>query len=466
MLGLELTEKPNLLLSRKYFNPGDKIIVGLSGGPDSVCLAYLLNQLRSELNLQLYLVHINYMLRGVESNGDQKFCEAFAQSYNLPLYVEIQDMSAYQSKPENIQTKAREYRMTAFNTKLRELNFDKIALGHTRDDNVETVLGNIIRGCGLDGLSGLEEKSGRIIRPLLTASKAGILDFLHENKIEYRVDSSNLKNEYTRNKIRNQLIPSIKDNYNPRFDEAIIRLSKIAGESSEYLHDSAVWFIEQSVKYSEMGTALIPLEALRNTHPALARAVIRKITEQISLIDRGSVSYDMIDKTLQLLDSETGTKTDLGAHTVCERGRDDLLIYMDNVNSYEYKPQIPGKTDLPECGLVLHSSIENSDRKINFSEDNKTVYLDFAKLSDDFSVRNYRKGDRFQPLGLNGSKKLGDFFTDRGVPERLRQETPLVVCGGEIVWVAGMAISEKYKLEPSTKTILKLWIEKLVKKAE
>ena len=454
------------MLNRNLINPGDKIIVGLSGGPDSVCLAYLLNRLRDELNLQLYLVHINYMLRGEESIGDQKFCESFAQTYSLPLYIEVQDMSANQSRPENIQTKAREYRMTAFRARLRELNFDKIALGHTRDDRVETALGNIIRGCGLDGLSGMEEKSGRIIRPLLHASKAEILDFLRENKIEYRIDSSNLKNDYTRNKIRNQLIPNIKNIYNPRFDEAIIRLSIIAGETSEYLGDSAVWFIEQRVKYSEMGTALIPLEALRSSHPALARAVIRKIAEQISMIDRGLVTYDMIDKALQLLDSETGTKTDLGANTVCEKGRDDLLIYMNNISSYEYRPQIPGKTDLPEYGLVLHSSIEDNTSEIRFSEDNRTVYIDFDKFSNHVSLRNYREGDRFQPLGLNGSKKLGDFFTDRGVPERLRMETPLLVCGEDIVWVMGKAISEKYKLEPSTKTILKLWIEKLVKKAE
>ena len=178
------------------------------------------------------------------------------------------------------------------------------------------------------------------------------------------------------------------------------------------------------------------------------------------------ISYDRIDAALDLLDSETGTKSDLGEGAVCERGKDCLLIYQKTVPRAEYRPQIPGKTGLPEFGLVLHSSIEDNQGPVVFTEDNRTVYLDYDKLSLDFNVRQYIDGDRFQPLGMNGSKKLGDFFTDRGVPERLRRETPLLVDANDIVWVMGMEISEKYKLEQSTKTILKLWIENIVKKAE
>ena len=265
------------MLNLNLLQRNDKIIVGMSGGPDSVCLAYLLNQLKDKLNLTLHLVHVNYMLRGDESIGDQHYCEDFAEKYDLPLTVHVFDMSDLNFQSVNIQKEARRFRMEIYNDTLSKLNFDKIAIGHTRDDSVETVLGNIMRGCGLDGLSGLEEKSDHIIRPLLHVSKTEIMNYLDDNKIEYRIDSSNLKSDYTRNKIRNELLPHIKEVYNPNIEQAIIRLSQISGEVNEYLLDLTVNFIGMQVQYSNLGTVKIPISALQDLPPVLIRPGTEKI---------------------------------------------------------------------------------------------------------------------------------------------------------------------------------------------
>ena len=455
-----------MLLSRKYIQINDKIIIGLSGGPDSVYLAYLMNWLKAEYNLELILAHVNYKLRGEESDADEQYCREFAGSLGLPVDVLISDLSAQKTTNGNVQNSAREIRMSFFCQLAVKHDCHKIALAHTADDNIETVLGNILRGCGLAGLSGIVEKSESIIRPLLHVSKAEIVEFLNDKQIDYRVDSSNLSNEYTRNKIRNDLIPHLKEVYNPEIESAISRLSRISSEVHEYLLYLTVDFIKKQVAYSNLDSAIIPIEALTEMNPVIIRMVIKYLTEYVANKKRGLAAFDRIDDALKLIGAETGVKSDLGGNLMCERGKDCLIIFRNGRKIEECIPQIPGKTDLPGFNLVLHSVIEQKTNDIAYSDDNRTIYLDYDKLSPEFSVRQFESGDRFQPLGMNGSKKLGDFFTDRGIPGALRMEIPVLVNVGDIVWVLGEEISELFKVDQSTETILKLWIEKIVRKAE
>lgn len=462
---LEKSVRPAINIEQTVL-AGDRILIGFSGGPDSVYLAHFLYKLRDEKGLTLFLAHVNYKLRGKESDEDEAFCRAMAKKLNLPIEVLTADLSGLKSSSGNVQAAAREKRMKFFSSLAEHNNCNKIALGHTLDDNVETILGNIFRGCGLEGLSGIFPISGAIIRPLLQISKAEILEDLDKNAVPYRIDSSNLANDYTRNKIRNLILPELRKQVNPRVDAAVIRLSQIMSEAAKHFAKIAEQFCEKKVELTILGNAIISLEAFSRLDSYLKKYLIKYIAEKISGDVRGKIDFDLISSALRILHSETGTRADLGGGLMLEKDTDCLIVFFPGHAIESRDVEIPGKTVLHDYNLVLHSQLDDSPGEINHGTDNWTVKLDLGGSGNKFSIRQYRNGDYFQPLGMNAAKKLSDFFIDRKIPRALRPEIPLLVCGDEIAWVMGHEISEHFKIGPNPGMPLKLWVEKVVKKIE
>ncbi len=445
---------------------GDKIIIGLSGGPDSVYLTYLLYNHRAEMELTLFLAHVNYKLRDEESDADEDFCRAMAKKLGLPIEVKVADLRGLKSSAGNVQAAAREERMEFYLALAEKYGCNRIALGHTRDDNVETILANIFRGCGLEGLSGIAPVSGKIIRPLLDMPKAGITEYLDKNNIPYRVDSSNLRSDYTRNKIRNIILPKLRDEVNPRVDEALLRLRKIVTEATSHFRHVTEEFCKAHVEFTNLGSAIIPLQSFSNLDLILQKYILKYLAERISGETRGKIDFDPVTSALELIDAETGSRADLGAGVMLEKATESLVVFMPGDDLEPQDVEIPGKTVLTGFNLVLHSRWDDTPGEINRETDNWTVKLDVGESGNNFTVRQYRNGDYFQPLGMNSAKKLSNFFIDRKIPRALRLEIPLLLCREEIVWVIGHEISDRYKIGPSPKTPLKLWVEKVVKKVE
>jgi len=442
---------------------GDKIVIGLSGGPDSVFLAHFLNSLKKEKSLDLCLAHLNYKLRGRDSDLDEQFCRELAGRLDLPLEVEIADLSGLKDTPGNIQSEARQRRMRFYESVARKYDCNKIALGHTLDDNIETILGNIFRGCGLAGLSGMRPWFGNIIRPLLDTAKADILLYLNKNKIAYRIDASNLQSDYTRNKIRNIILPKIVDQINPGVYEAVNRLSWLAAEAHEYFEKFSDSFLDRHSSYSLQNNIIIPLAEFTALDKILKRHILKRSIEKLSGNERDIAAFDIIDSALNIYETPTGTRADLGGGLMIEKASESLVIFRPVGRIEPTFVTIPGKSILQSFNLMLNSEVGSVAPEVRHLKDNFKVILDYDKLKGELEVRQFREGEYFRPLGMMKPKKLSDFFIDRKVPRALRMEIPLLLCSGEIAWVIGEEISEQFKLDRTTRQAVKLWVEKVVR---
>lgn len=229
----------NFCFKNQIFSPGQSLVVGFSGGPDSTMLVYFLNQLKKKWRLKIKLVHINYGLRGKDSERDAQFCSELARKFNLPLEIIVYQENKDKSK--NLEEKLRNFRYLVFEKIREKESFDWIVVGHTLDDKVETFLFNLLRGSGLRGLVALKVKSGKIIRPLLGLKKKEILTFLKEKKQKYRLDKSNQDQKFTRNRIRKYLLPKLEKEYNPQIKNSLANLS-------EHLQDVFLWQEEETEK--------------------------------------------------------------------------------------------------------------------------------------------------------------------------------------------------------------------------
>lgn len=449
-----------------YFKATDKILVGLSGGPDSVCLTYLLNDLRERFHLDLHLAHVNYKLRGEDSDLDEKLCRELADKLGLPIHVHRKDLSPYKTEAGNLQAEARRVRMEFFYKLLYELDLDKIALGHTEDDQVETVLGNLIRGCGLSGLGGIKKRDGTLVRPLLNISKSAILDYLDTNGFEYRLDRSNHGLDYTRNRLRNLLLPLLRNNFNPRVEVAVLRLAELAGKSDDYLMSKTQSTISRIVTSSFQGNFIVDLAELSDLHDIECYYLIAELYRRLCPGERDQSGFEMIKKAVDLTSAETGKRSDLGCGISIEKGDDCLVVFKSCGELPQREVDIPGVADLPEYNIRLHSELYSIAETPRNEHGRMGAILDFDKLRGSVYIRQNREGDRLRPLGLSGSKKLGDFFTDRKFPRALRKEVPLLVSDDRIAWVVGQEVSETFKLDSQSRQVVKLWVTNFVKKTE
>ena len=422
------------------FSPGDSVLIALSGGCDSVCLLSVLSEFSKSLHLKLMGVHVNHQLRGMESDRDEAFVKLLCKGLGLPLTVIRADVASYAKKHKTGTEEAgRLLRYEAFERVRQENGFQWVATAHHADDNVETVFMRFLRGTGIRGLAGIPCKTeSNIIRPLLEVTRQEIEEYAHLQGLDYVTDSTNGLGLYTRNKVRLDLIPHLKEEYNPNLTQTLKQNINHYRECADFLL-TAIDGLTKTYFYKKHYGGYFLLSDLHKLHPYAVKSMFQQILEALPC--ENQITGAKLDLLLELADNGAGTVCVSGEITVYALYEKLYFVHTKQKTAFCYQLDIPGKLTLPETGQTLTASLEDNYRS---SASRKTVYLDTSAVKgSSLTIRSRKNGDFFYPHGLNGKKKLKDYFIDEKVPVFLRDAVPLVLSGEDIIWVAGFRADER-----------------------
>ena len=469
-------------LERAGLDRGGLLIVAVSGGPDSLAMLHALARLRDTLGLRLHGAHLDHRLRGHESTADSHFVATTCRDLGLPITLEQADVSSHRrSEGLSLEEAARELRYDFLSRVAEQHSADGIALGHTADDQAETVLMNIIRGSGLTGLRGMEPTAERVftgrkvtlIRPLLGVCRNETVGYCHALGLTPREDSSNLSLEHRRNRVRLELMPML-EGYNPLIRDALRRLSDSAASDLDYLEAEVAIAWDKMARVVGCGVVL-DRRAVSALAPGLRSHLLRRamLTAKGDLKD---VEQTHIDGVAGLLDGPAGRSLSLPGGIRVTVTYDEAIITPAGVDPCPLPPldgqrslNVPGETVLE--GWSVTARILSSDETTAPTPQDKRETADFSRgvtaslhvalldcrsLGVSLCARPWRAGDRFQPLGMSGTKKLQDFFVDAKVPRAWRDRVPLVVSPKGIAWVVGWRIAEWAKVRSETAGALEI----------
>ncbi len=445
--------------------PGDRVLVAVSGGPDSVALLHVLLDLREALGLELHVFHLNHMMRGKASERDALFVKKLADELGLPCTIRSFDVPAYiEERGLSPQEGAREVRYMLLDEVAEEVGASKIALGHQADDQVETFIMRILRGAGMEGLGGIPPARGKYIRPLIEVGREEIEAYCRGKGIEFRVDASNLNLSYLRNRVRHRLIPAFQE-YSPAFKENVLKTIEVLVADQAFLEEVTE---EEFARIAVTEEKLVKLarSTLLKMPLAIQRRVIR---EGIRLVkgDLTGIEFKHIETVSDYVASGKGKlQIDLphGLVVFSEYGT-IIVAQKEKLKSPAIGGiplDIPGTTEVRELGVRFTADL-GSARDFRPSEGKEVAYLDADELKAPLKVRTRLPGDSFRPLGMKGSRKLQDFFVDEKVPRRERDRVPILETNGQIVWVVRYRIDDRFKVTEKTRKVLKLRVENLRK---
>ncbi|MCP2620099.1 tRNA lysidine(34) synthetase TilS [Candidatus Aminicenantes bacterium AC-334-K16] len=453
---LEKTRKT--IIKYNLIQRGDKILLAFSGGVDSSALLHLLLSLQEEWRFVLYLAHFNHKLRP-EANEEEAFVRQRAEQLQLPLFVQQVDVRQKASRQRaNLEETARFWRYKFLEEKALEIGGAKIATGHNLNDQIETFFLRLFRGTGPLGLGGMKPvMADRFIRPLIEISRREIEAYLRENKIPYRVDKSNFDRKFLRNKIRADLIPYLEKEFDPALLRHINTLMSILREEEEILNELAKSRAEELITEEE-GMLQLDRPALLALSPALGRRVVREYLRRIKGDLRGFTFRD-VEAVLEAL---PGSIICLSRHIKlrCEKER-IYLPFSTESPSFYYEWDGQEKLVIPEVGFIFEGSIqEKSCLKALVFDDWGGAYFDRQKISFPLIVKPRQEGDKYQPLGAPGRKKLKELFRERRIPLFLRSRLPVFWSGGEIIWIPGLPVAEKARIGQHTREIFQIKVIK------
>jgi len=462
----------NYIDQYNMFHNGDKVIVALSGGPDSMCLVHILKKLQERYNIKLYAAHVNHCLRGAEADADEEYVRGFCKNANIDFYskrIDINELARITNT--STETAGREARYAFFNELKEKLGANLIALAHNANDQAETILMRIIRGTGMEGLRGIRPvRDGIYIRPILILTREEIEEYCRINKLNPRIDKSNFEKIYNRNKIRLELIPYLQENFNKDILNTVNRLSEIISKDQDYLEEVA------EKKYKEycsiIGEKIGLDQQLINEHEAIVTRVIRRALKDIKG-DLKNIELVHINEIMELFSMGTGKMITLPEGIIAEKVYTEIYFYKKKGNnlSNELKDEIIifDKEKFQQPSIVkaidgmnvkISLRIVTKDEVVDFSQDPYKKYFDYDKINRYISIRTRQEGDRFTPYGMKGSKKLKDLFIDLKIPKEERNTLPLVCFDKEIAWIVGYRVSNKYIVTKNTNYILEIKIEK------
>ena len=454
---------------------GATLVVAASGGPDSTALLRCLHNLRDQHRLTLHVAHLNHDFRGAEADHDAAFVQRLADGLGLPCSIDKQDPIAYQQERgvSSFEQAAREMRYAFLSSVAASVGAAAISLGHTADDQAETVLLHLLRGSGLHGLRGMAEaaewpwpepRPGPLLfRPLLGATKAAAAAYCRALGQPYREDSGNYMWRFTRNKVRHDLMPRLSRDYNPRVREALTRLSRAAAEDVDYIEGelSRHW---PGIAEEREGVVTFNIPTLTDLHPALRRHALRRAYAVIAG-DARSLGEIHLEAMLSLLLLQRGGRAvDLPRGVRARRESDTLRLTRQAepppalVGEHTIRlPQRPGeKLETDISGWLVSFQVLELGQPTPCIEGETpqfVAHLNRDVLGEAVTVRTRRPGDRFQPLGMTGTKKLQDFFTDAKVPREQRDHIPLLVCERGIAWVVGRWVAGWAVGGPESRTL-------------
>lgn len=425
---------------------GQTVLVGLSGGADSVALLLVL----MELGYTVEAAHCNFHLRGADSDADARFVADLCARRHVVLHGADFDTSGYAAAQHvSLEMAARHLRYDFFERLCRQRAIASTAVAHHREDNVETILLNLVRGTGLKGLCGMAWQRDGIIRPLLGTTRAEILSYLQAKGQTFVTDQTNLQPIAKRNVLRLEVLPLLRE-LNPAFDEAVLRMARHSREALLVCNRSVQTLLSQSLVVSEAGQ-LLRSEVVKAfaaprllLHAWLAPHGFNsaQLTEILAAIDQAEQK--------QFIGTE-------GEWVLCSR-RGVLLTRPAKTDSAPRALQVPGRTELsPPC--ALRAELMEREELSTMKRSPRHAYLDADRLKAPLVARHAERGDRFRPFGMKGSKLVSDFLTDQKIPAYLRSQQWVVLSGGEIVWVVGLRLAAPFALGADTRRIVHLWVE-------
>ncbi len=464
----EFVEKVGRCLERHdMISSGEHVIVGVSGGADSVALLYALTALSFEQKFKISIAHLNHSARGGESDADAEFVTDLARKHGFQLFIEKRNVPEERLRLKtSFQEAARNTRLAFLESTLEQCGAHKVALGHTADDQVETVLMNLLRGSGSKGLSGMQPVRGCFIRPLFDCSRADVLKYLQNENIKFRTDSSNLKKDYLRNRIRLDLIPFLEKDYNKNIRKNILQSASILLDEDRLLDQLAgQCFDEIASRQLEGDKVGLNRVALSSQPRALRNRVIRRAIQMVKGNLRKVTAFHVEEVANLFLRPHVGKRISLP---------DDMEAQCDRVNVWIYKIQeiknnefvnpsaqevlelkIPGESFMPGSQITFRTEVTGPVVTDFRSKGSVKATFDFDQTGDQILVRYFQPGDRFLPLGMPGTKKLKKFFNDEKIPREQRSRIPiLTTAAGDIIWVYGQRISHPCRVTPATKRVL------------
>jgi tRNA(Ile)-lysidine synthase len=436
-----------------------KIIVGVSGGADSMALLQSLNLLRPKYQLSLLIAHVNYHLRGADSDKDAKFVKDFCFKHNLSIVIK----DAKLSSDADLENQARKIRRDYFQSLIKMYNMDVIALGHQQQDQAETVLMNMIRGAGLTGMHAILPKSGNTIHPLLPFSRKEICEFMAAEDLVWCEDTSNQNTHFRRNKVRLELLPWIQDNMNPAIVEHLSDLASVFASTDTFIRDSIRLKLKQIMIEQSPDTIRVELAPLVALNPTLRFYLCRELYCQFSGTEQNFFRSYWED--IEALYHSQGSKyTVLPNHLYVIREYGELIFTTNDPNLLpeEQERELSNLRNRFVFGnyRIDLKRLKGLPTKRYPHEDKSTAYLDADHITFPLCIRYRKIGDTFKPLGLHGNKKLKDFFIDEKIPKTERDRIPVFVDQEKILWISGMRIDERVAVTDKTKNILMIHIEK------
>lgn len=454
-----LKEFKKFIKQEDLIQQDDKLLIGISGGIDSTILLYLIRKISAEYNLTILAVHINYHLRGKESDENEKFVRNFCHKLGIPLIIQHITIK----EKSNLENQARRIRFRIFRGLLQKYDFNKIVLGHNKNDQAETLLLHLFRGSGISGLKGMLSHSRNIIRPILNFSRNELYEFAKQTNIKYSQDSSNFSLNFDRNKIRQTIIPIVETELNPKVIDKISESVHIFQQTDAFLQKYSKDVFPEIVTKQVNENYKIDLNIIKNKE-ILLFYVFRQVfgllsgsekgfftvhfQEIINLIKKPGSMYIQLPRNIFVIKepgflkfskkspvSETSNLT-----RKIKRASRSICFENNYISTYEVKT------------LPLHG--------FHFTHKN-ICYIDQDKIKFPLTIRHYQPGDRFRPLGMKYNKKLKDFFIDSKIPRFERREKVIIEDQNQIIWIAKIRINDNVKITPKTQHVLRI---KIIKK--
>ena len=459
------------IVQHKMIEEGETVLVAVSGGADSLALLYALHALRLQLSCKLHVVHLNHCLRP-DADADAEFVQHHATRLELPCTVQRAEVPRLVKQWKlSVETAGRKARYQFYESVCTEISATKVALGHHQDDIAETVLMNLLRGSSATGLKGIRPvRNTKFIRPLVGFTRQQIEAFLTSINIVPRQDTTNTDTAYLRNRVRAELIPQLARDYNPNIKTGLSRTADVLGAESEYLDRVAQEAFETCRIQGPHKNVVLNRVKFRQYHIALQRRMLRQSVSEM-LGDVTDLYFVHCEAMLKLVEADApNTVLALPNDLRFRRAYQQLIFERKPVAmaSFTYPVTIVGKTLVEILNTEITAELGNVEsRGVPALPDGKfEAIFDYEKLRKVFvepssktvplTVRNRRPGDRFQPYGMQGTKKIKDFLIDAKVPRYERDRIPLLVCGNEILWVIGYTTSEAFKIKPNTQQYLYL----------
>ncbi|MBN2226005.1 MAG: tRNA lysidine(34) synthetase TilS [candidate division Zixibacteria bacterium] len=436
--------------------PGSAVLVGFSGGPDSTALVQMLHNCACDLHFALAACYINHGIRRNAVAGEIAYCTAICKKLNIPLTVVEADIPAYAKTDKlSLEQAGRNFRIDALNEIAKREKCNVIALGHHLDDQIETILFRLFRGTGPNGILPIKPVSGNIIRPLYNILRSEIEAYCKRHKLNPVLDESNLQSHFSRNYIRNKIIPVIETHFEGKYRNALVHFAQIVSDENDYLECRTQRELKKIAQFTPGGKIIVDLAKIAAYDLWLRRRLIKTCLERLDG-QVGAGSFEQIGRIDEIIvGRKKAVSLPNAIRTVVDRGC--LYFVYGTVRWKTHRLDCERAVDLPEIRSRMKCRRRSGSKAVTIRQkQGYRIHLDADKITPPLSVRGIRTGDKFCPLGMRGTKKIGDYLTDARVSRLIRDEIPVVTDGSGIIWLVGYQIAERVKIEKETTNILEI----------